>query len=236
MRNFIVIKSYKNGLAICLDSEPDFDDLCRVVADKFRESAAFFGNAQVALSFEGRTLSKEEENRLVDIITQNSDLRVACVVGKDARKDQLFLQSADAFGRLFAKSKEGGKFYRGSLRDGQVLEAADDVVVAGDVEEGCSVMAAGNVVILGALQGSAMAGSDGGGGRFIFAMEMNPQKLRIGGRRYKGREKEKAGLFGSRKGRHKAGKGACVAFLMDGEVQMREFSPGIWDEIESANG
>jgi len=91
MKNTVVIKSYKNGLAVYLDSEMEFSLLCEQVALKFKDSARFFGDMRVAVSFEGRELSAREENLLVDAICRNSSLNVVCVVGKDEKKDQMFL-------------------------------------------------------------------------------------------------------------------------------------------------
>lgn len=84
MKNTVILKSYKDGIAIYLDDTLEFEQLCLDLAQKFRDSARFFGDMQVAVSFEGRTLTQEEENILVDTITSSSRLQVLCVIGKDA--------------------------------------------------------------------------------------------------------------------------------------------------------
>ena len=38
----VVIKSNKYGLTVCLDTEPDFETLRSLVAEKFAESKKFF--------------------------------------------------------------------------------------------------------------------------------------------------------------------------------------------------
>lgn len=65
MKNTVILKSYKDGIAIYLDDTLEFEQLCLDLAQKFRDSARFFGDMQVAVSFEGRTLTQEEENILV---------------------------------------------------------------------------------------------------------------------------------------------------------------------------
>ena len=74
MKNTVILKSYKDGIAIYLDDTLEFEQLCLDLAQKFRDSARFFGDMQVAVSFEGRTLTQEEENILVDTITSSSRL------------------------------------------------------------------------------------------------------------------------------------------------------------------
>lgn len=215
MKNSVIIKSYKGGIAVYLDETLDFEQLVSEVGGKFRESARFFGDTKVAVSFEGRTLSDEEENRLVDAITGNSSLHVICVVGKDERREAQFRQTLDAFERYFPRADEGdGKFYRGSLTNGQILETEGSIVIIGNVEAGCSVIATKDIIVLGGLYGSAYAGGSGVSGHFIAALEMAPQKLKIGDFKYKSKEKTHW-PFKAKKG------GAQIAWVRDGEIQMQ---------------
>ena len=57
----MVIKRFQNGIRLYLDAEMEFDELKAEVAEKFRRSAAFFQDAFVAVSFEGRSLTPEQE-------------------------------------------------------------------------------------------------------------------------------------------------------------------------------
>ena len=57
MKDAVVIKSYHNGISLLLNSEISFEDLLSELAFKFTESKAFFGDARMALSIEGRTLN-----------------------------------------------------------------------------------------------------------------------------------------------------------------------------------
>ena len=54
------------------------------------------------------------------------------------------------------------------------------MVVLGDVNPGAKVIAKGNIVILGALKGSAYAGANGDSGCFVAALEMDPVQIKIG--------------------------------------------------------
>lgn len=192
MSNSVIIKSYKGGLAVYLDETLDFERLCLEVGEKFRDGARFFGDMRVALSFEGRKLSTEEENRLVDAISCNSKLHVVCVVGKDREKQERFRETMEAFERYFPKAEENnGQFYRGNLSNGQILETEGSIVIIGDVEAGCSVISSKDIIIIGRLLGSAYAGGDGSAEHFVVALEMTPQKLKIGDFKYKAKEKSR---------------------------------------------
>ena len=52
----VIIKSNRYGLNVVLDEQPDWDTIKKEVAEKFSASAKFFGNAQMALCFQGRRL------------------------------------------------------------------------------------------------------------------------------------------------------------------------------------
>jgi len=70
----------------------------------------------------------------------------------------------------------------GTLRSGQKIETEHAVVIFGDVNSGAEVIAGGDIVILGTLRGIAHAGAydESGGGRVIFALNLQPTQLRIG--------------------------------------------------------
>lgn len=73
-----------------------------------------------------------------------------------------------------------GRFYKGTLRSGQLLEADTSIVILGDVNPGANVISKGNVVVLGTLKGTVYAGGAGNENSFVAALCMNPVQIRIG--------------------------------------------------------
>jgi septum formation inhibitor MinC len=67
----------------------------------------------------------------------------------------------------------------GPVRSGVILDHVGHVIVFGDVNPGAEVRAAGNIVVLGRLRGTAHAGIGAEAG-FILALRLQPQQLRIG--------------------------------------------------------
>ncbi|RLJ71170.1 septum site-determining protein MinC [Hydrogenivirga caldilitoris] len=67
-----------------------------------------------------------------------------------------------------------------SLRSGQKVEHGGDVLVLGDVNKDAEVIAVGNIIIMGALRGIAIAGALGDENAVVVAMKMEPQQIRIG--------------------------------------------------------
>ena len=62
-RKSVIIKSNKYGLTVILDDKMPFQELLLDIADKFQESANFFRNAKMAVTFRGRVLNREEERQ-----------------------------------------------------------------------------------------------------------------------------------------------------------------------------
>lgn len=69
-----------------------------------------------------------------------------------------------------------------TVRSGQRIESEHSLVIIGDVNPGSEVIAGGDIVVLGSLRGIAHAGAydESGGGRVIFALNLQPTQLRIG--------------------------------------------------------
>ena len=190
MKNPVIIKSFQNGLSIYLDEEMPFAELLEEIAFKFKESAHFFKDASMVLSFEDRQLSEIEERQIVNTITVNSSLNVVCIMGKNEETNKNFVKALQKLSDHQQAMENAGQFYKGTLKDGQSLETENSVIVLGDVYPGASIISNKDIVILGGLYGQAYAGGGGTEGHFVVALEMSPEKLKIGDFKYKTSEKQ----------------------------------------------
>ncbi len=190
MKNPVIIKSFPNGLSLYLDEEMDFNGLLDEIALKFKESAHFFKDARMGISFEGRKLTEEEERRILDVITSNSSLNIVCIIGKDDETNQDYIRALQQLDFHRQEMENAGQFYKGTLKNGQMLETENSIIVLGDVYPGACIISAKDIVILGGLYGQAYAGGNGLEGHFVVALEMSPEKLKIGEFKYKTSEKQ----------------------------------------------
>lgn len=178
MKQPVVIKGNAYGLQVILDEEMPFDQLLTCVGEKFSEAAKFFRHAKLGISFEGRKLSEKEEEALVDAITDHSTITVLCVLDRDRERE---LETKRRISMAKTSEETGvGQFYKGTLRSGQVVESESSIIVLGDVNPGAKIIAKGNVVVLGALKGTAYAGVSGEQNAFVAALKMEPIQIRIG--------------------------------------------------------
>ena len=205
MKSSVVIKGCKSGMTVILNPDTPFEQLLEDVGKMFKESEKFWGSAQMTLTLEGRDLTPEEEYRIVQTITENSDIEVLCLLDTDGNRTKKCEKALNE--RLMELSSLTGQFYKGNLRDGDELESEASIVVIGDVEKGAKVSAKGNIVVLGALRGAAYAGVCGNEDAVIVAFEMAPMSVRIAGLSLK-----KAG-----NGRH-LGRGPMMILSENGKV------------------
>lgn len=178
MKNSVVLKSFTSGISVIMDGEIEFEELLKDVGAKFKEAEGFFKDAAVAISLEGRNLSTDEEMQVLNAIQSNSRIHVLCLMGKDEDKNIRFTGIQENI--TFQKDENCGKFYRGSLKNGESIETDTSIVILGDVNEGCSVYSSKDIVILGALKGEAFAGATGNSHHFIVALTFEPESLKIG--------------------------------------------------------
>lgn len=178
MNNSVVIKGNKYGMVVVLDSEIEFSQLKKDLIEKFQSASKFFDKASMAISFEGRNLTQQEEKALLDAISEHSDINIVCVIDNNEIREQHFKKAVTA--KVDAISAQNGHFYKGTLRSGQQLDSECSLIILGDVNSGAIVNARGNVVILGALKGNVNAGVDGNEDAFVVALEMAPIQIRIG--------------------------------------------------------
>lgn len=173
----VVIKGNKSGIRIVLDDALPFPEILEEVEKKFKESSDFLGEAQVAISFDGRKLTEEQEAILLECIKENSKLQVVCLIDEDKQREELFNQTLND--KLMAMNANSGQFFKGTLRSGQVMEFETSVVILGDINVGAQVVSTGNVIVLGSLYGTVYAGAAGKENAFIVALKMNPMQIRI---------------------------------------------------------
>lgn len=197
MNEHVLIKGNRYGIVLVLDPEIPFEDLLIEIGVRFDDSSKYFNsNTQSAITFEGRDLSSEEIDRILDLIKKRTTLRIPYVIDNRKETEEQFRRiieekesnkesnsevqaPAEEETRYIYPDKGDGLFYKGTLRSGQTLEASGSLVMIGDVNPGATVMSNGNIIILGSLKGTAVAGAAGNRNAFVLALSMTPVQIQI---------------------------------------------------------
>lgn len=177
MQEQVIIRSNKYGLEVHLNPELPFEELLLEVKHKFQEAGKFFKGATMAISFEERILTREEEEQLIELISKTADVHIVCIIDNNRTTEKIYRS-------IIEQSQEDmdrrdGLFYRGTLKRRQLLESESSVIVLGNVEHGAKVIAKGNIIVMGELKGMAHAGASGDRDTIVAALSMLPQRLKI---------------------------------------------------------
>lgn len=174
MKDVVTLKVKRDRLKIYLNPEADFFQIKQNLLNKLSELKNFVGNVKTAVEFAERIISEEEENELLDLIKENSEMEITYVFSNEDTEPKMkaVLNSLKGEGKV--------KFYKGILRSGSLLEYDGNIIIFGDVNPGGIVKAGESVIVLGYLNGTVYAGTEKGKNAFIGALHMNPIQLKIG--------------------------------------------------------
>lgn len=174
MKDVVTLKVKKDRLKIYLDPKADFFQIKQNLLDKIIEIKNFIGEVKTAIEFSERIISEEEEDELLKIIRENSEMEITYVFsnGETDPKMKAIFDSLKGEGKV--------KLYKGILRSGNLLEYDGNIIIFGDVNPGGIVKASDSVIVLGHLNGTVYAGTKGGKNAFIGALYMNPIQIKIG--------------------------------------------------------
>ncbi|WP_299091722.1 septum site-determining protein MinC [uncultured Metabacillus sp.] len=171
-QQYVTIKGTKDGLTLHLDDSCSFDQLLHELEEMLSLKQYIHGSGPVIgvnVKVGNRFVNKQQHEKLESLIQQKRNLKVEAIESNVITKDEALRLKRETEVVSVAKI----------VRSGQVLKVEGDLLLIGDVNPGGTVIAAGNIFVLGALRGIAHAGADGNGQAVIAASLMKPAQLRI---------------------------------------------------------
>ncbi len=167
----ITIKGTKDGLTLHLNDACSFEELLAELQTKLLTNKHGDDEQHVTVYVKAgnRFMTEDQENELKALIEKNRHLVVKKI-------DSNVILKQDA---LRVKEEEELVSVAKVVRSGQVLHVEGDLLLIGDVNPGGTIVAGGNLFILGALKGIAHAGYRGNKTAVIAASIMQPSQLRI---------------------------------------------------------
>ncbi len=167
----VTIKGTKDGLTLHLNDRCSFAELLTELKTKLLTNK--HGDADqivtVYVKIGNRYLTTEQETELKALIEENQYLVVKQIDSNVILKQDAVRVREES--ELVSVTKV--------VRSGQVLHVEGDLLLVGDVNPGGTVVAGGNLFVLGALKGIAHAGYRGNKNAVIAASLMKPSQLRI---------------------------------------------------------
>ncbi len=243
MNDTVTIKGTKSGIILVLDGDTPFESLKDEIAVKFQEASGFLGSSNMGLIVRGRKLSESEERQVIDIINDNSSLKIVCIIDEEADIEKRFaLAVSNATEEVESKAtsedepnieqavlsnNNNALIYKGNLRSGQDISCEQNVVILGDVKPGANVVSYGSIFILGELRGNAFAGAGGDRNAVIMSLKLDPLQVRIADAIAISQDADKGPKLRIRK--KKTGTSVDepeVAYICDGHIVKTSYGPG----------
>jgi septum site-determining protein MinC len=202
---YVSIKGTRSGLRLTLEPETPFSELLNALADRLAESPSFFRGASLAVDTSHRALRMSERMQLEDLLalyqmsvtstdsgplgssTDSTHERSDVVPGSVKRTHQT-LPLSDPSQRITqdmgltprdVRESEDTLFLRRTVRSGQAIHHASNVVVLGDVNPGAEIVAGGDIIVWGVLRGLVHAGYPENENALVCSLQLVPVQLRI---------------------------------------------------------
>ena len=182
------------GFEIAVSAQTTFFELKESLINKLRKNKDFFAGTDAKLVFSGKEMTTAQKRDIKRLLKMDYDITEVTFCGelsnpesqvgvKQARAKESIASASDEI-MLVSKNYFNTKsiFVAQTLRSGQRIECAGDVVVLGDVNIGAEIVAGGSVAVMGTLRGLVHAGANGRNDVVIAANVLLPGQLRISGK------------------------------------------------------
>ncbi|MDF2877178.1 MAG: Septum formation inhibitor MinC [Clostridia bacterium] len=179
--NLVVFKGTAEGIMVLLDENADFEEIMDNFKQKLEQSKAFFKGSKVTMRFKGRSLNRQQQDRLLMLLANQNVINISFVHAFETESsEQEDNHLAWVKEQLDSQYASLSHFHYGIVRSGHHVDYQGNVIVLGDVNPGGLVTAGGNVIVLGALKGKAHAGLNLKNDKpFIVAYTMHPIQIGI---------------------------------------------------------
>lgn len=176
----VVFKGTAKGLQLVLNDKIHYTLLLKRLRDKLKETAGFFRGAKVIVHPGNRELQPAHYLELSDILQKEYGLILLRWMAKgeqEAVKEQVDTV-VPASPAENSRDREPLIVTR-TLRSGQQITHDGSILLLGDVNHGASVMAGGDIIVLGVCRGAVHAGIHGNAKAWVAAHRLQPTQLRI---------------------------------------------------------
>ena len=174
----IVIKGNKEGIntQISIDKFGSFEEMMMNLIKKLSKGKHFYKGMTLQMKMDLSAVSKKNVQTLKEVLLDEIELKDIILEDIEKPKNKNYKEN-----RMFSGVYEGKtKFIRKTVRSGQCINYAGNIVIIGDINSGAEVSAAGNVIVLGSIKGKVSAGVNGNMKSVIAAFSLEPELLKIG--------------------------------------------------------
>ncbi|MCX7781060.1 MAG: septum site-determining protein MinC [Negativicutes bacterium] len=175
MREAIVFKGDRDGLQLVVDENVSFDEVLKQLKAKLAAAADFFAaGAPIHIYPAVNGFSHSQQSEIAGVLEEYG---LRCV--KPAAEDAATASEAGGHEGLGQETR--ALIVNRTLRGGQKVVYHGSVVVIGDVNPNATVVAGGDIIVLGACRGTVHAGAYGDERATVTATKLMAAQIRIAG-------------------------------------------------------
>ncbi|GER66194.1 putative septum site-determining protein MinC [Weizmannia acidilactici] len=169
----VTIKGTKEGIVLHLNDQCSYHALKAELKHKLLAHSSLEDEESpiiaVKIQLGNRYLTPEQEEEIKSLVRAQRNLVVDEIISNVITKEAA------------AKAKLENEIVSATVivRSGQVLKVEGDLLLVGDVNPGGTVIANGNIFVMGNLRGIAHAGYNGRRDAVVVASNMVPSQIRI---------------------------------------------------------
>ena len=186
VQGYIAIKGTRNGLLLTLEPGTPFSELLNALSQRLSEAPTFFRGASLAVDTTRRKLRVNERTELEALLAHYqmsvamSDVpQVAHSLSMDPHPAaQLTSEQIQPY-RYDPRDSVDTIFLRRTIRSGQAIQRAGNIVVMGDINPGAEIIAGGDIIVWGVLRGMVHAGYPDNENAVVCSLSLAPVQLRI---------------------------------------------------------
>jgi septum site-determining protein MinC len=185
----VAIKGTRNGLLLTLEPETPFGELLKALSERLAEAPNFFHGASLAVDTSRRALHTSERTQLEALLAYYHvsvmPLEQIAALQEKERGGSSPLSSVPAMANESVQNQRDPResddtlFLRRTVRSGQAIHHASNVVVLGDVNPGAEIVAGGDIIVWGVLRGMVHAGYPDNEQALVCSLHLAPVQLRI---------------------------------------------------------
>ena len=188
MENKIVkLRGYRDGLHLIINPKVSLSEIEDAIHELLNNMNQPLAGASVHIDMNPSPLTSEDFKYLEKHLMETYDVVVDGINISDEMGESPILAAPTMHSisqRLPAENTldfDQAQVVRQTIRSGQTTSCPEgSAIIYGDVNPGGEVVAAGDIIVLGALRGNAHAGAHGRLSSVIIAMELVPLQLQIG--------------------------------------------------------
>ena len=210
----VIIKGTINGILVQIDDLADYSDAMKELQEKLSHGTEFFSGSRILLDFQDRSVEDNVIAELGALLIEKYGIKEVSRYNPFEKKKAL----TSPLKKSIQKAPEQEKgvpalIVKKTMRGGQSVNYKGGIVVLGDVNPGAELIAAGDIVVLGALRGVAHAGAEGDESCSVIALQLTPTQLRIASKI--GRSPDGGGNLA---------KNPEMAYIKDGQLVIEEYN------------